>query len=158
LIAAEAYPIEEPFMLKISKLPLVKSFIHKALGKYVIRISLKRSYYNQDLITETVVDRYYAPFLTKNGKAVPIKLLQAMDFAELQAVARQYTSIQKKTLIIWGREDAISGVHLAYKLKADIRNAQLLVLPDSGHLVQEEQPARVNRAIWGFLRREWKGL
>ena len=49
LIDAEAYPIKEPFMVSVSRLPIVKSLIHKAIGRYVVRISLKRSFYDQSL-------------------------------------------------------------------------------------------------------------
>ena len=156
LIDAEAYPIKEPFMVSVSRLPIVKSFIHKAIGRYVIRISLKRSFYDQSLITDALIDRYYAPFLTDNGKAAPIKLLQTMDFNELKDVSKQYKRIRKKTLIIWGKEDRISGIHLAHKLKKDIRAARLLIIPKSGHLVQEEKPDRVNKAILRFVRRGWR--
>ena len=156
LIDAEAYPIEEPFMVRVSRMPVVKSLIHKAIGRYVIRISLKRSFYDQSLVTPSLVDQYYAPFLTENGKSAPIKVLQTLDFNELRAISKQYNRIKKKTLIIWGKEDQISGIHLAHKLKKDIRGSRRLIIPQSGHLVQEEKSETVNRAIIKFIRRGWR--
>ena len=97
-------------------------------------------------------DEYYRPFLTENGKVIPIKVLQAMDFEKLKELPRRYRRIRKKTLIIWGKEDRISGIHLAHKLKKDLRNSQLEIIPASGHLVQEEKPEVVNRAILNFVR------
>jgi len=156
LIDAEAYPISPPLMLKVSKLPLLRSYVHKLIGKWVIRISLKRSFYDQSLVTDVLVDNYYAPFLTKNGKSAPIKVLQAMDFEKLEKVTRHYLSIKKKTLILWGKEDRISKIHLAFRMKKDLKKSTLRIIPKSGHLVQEERPAVVNRAIISFVRREWK--
>jgi len=149
---AEAYPIKPPLMLRVAKLPGVRSFIHRAIGEWVVRLSLKRSYYDQTRITDRLVDDYYRPFLTENGKIVPIKALQAMDFETLKKLPRSYRRIRKKTLIIWGQEDRVSRIHLAHKLKKDLRNSKLKIIPASGHLVQEEKPAIVNRAILDFVR------
>lgn len=151
LIDAEAYAISKPLMLRVAKLPLLKSTIHKLIGRWVTRISLKRSFHDQHLITEDIVDNYYAPFLTRNGKLAPIKVLQAMDFESLGKVSRQYPKIKQKTLILWGKEDKISKIHLAYRLKKDLTNSTLKIFPNSGHLVQEEKPRELNRAIITYL-------
>ena len=152
LLDTEAYPIKPPLMLTVAKLPLIRSIIHLVIGEWVIRISLKRSYYDHTLITDRLVDEYYQPFLTENGKIVPIKVLQAMNFDKLKELPRRYRRIRKKVLIIWGQEDRISRIHLAHKLKKDLRNSKLMIIPASGHLVQEEKPAVVNRAILNFVR------
>ena len=152
LLDTEAYPIKPPLMLTVAKLPGIRSIIHRAIGEWVIRMSLKRSYYDHGLISDRLVDEYYRPFLTENGKAAPIKVLQAMDFEQLKELPRRYRRIRKKTLIIWGQEDRISRIHLAHKLKKDLRNSKLKIIPASGHLVHEEKPEVVNRAILNFVR------
>jgi pimeloyl-ACP methyl ester carboxylesterase len=152
LLDAEAYPITPPLMLRAARLPGIRSIIHRSIGEWVVRISLKRSYHDPNLITDALVDEYYRPFLTANGKIAPIKVLQALDFETLKNLPRRYRRIRKKTLIIWGAEDRISRIHLAHKLKKDLRNSRLKIIPASGHLVQEEKPAAVNRAILDFVR------
>jgi pimeloyl-ACP methyl ester carboxylesterase len=152
LLDAEAYPITPPLMLNIAKMPGIRSVVHRAIGEWVVRISLKRSYYDPALITDQVVNEYYRPFLTENGKAAAIKVLQAMDFEKLKDLPRRYRIIRKRALIIWGREDQISGLHLARKLKKDLVNSRLRIIPESGHLVQEEKPKAVNRSILRFVR------
>ena len=154
LVDAEAYAITPPLMLRIAKLPAVGSLIHHAIGEWVIRLSLKRSFFDQTLVTDNLVKEYYRPFLTVNGKVAPIRVLQAMDFAKFKNLAAQYRKIREKALIIWGKEDQISKIHLAYKLKKDLPNSRLIIVPQSGHLVQEERSAIVNRAIIKFVKRE----
>ena len=152
LLDAEVYPIEPPLMLTVAKLPVIRSIIHRAIGEWVVRISLQRSYYDHSLITNNLVEEYYRPFLTENGKSAPIKVLQAMDFEKLKELPRRYRRIRKKALIIWGKEDQISRIHLAHKLKKDLPYARLKIIPRSGHLVQEEKPDVVNSAILNFVR------
>ena len=153
LLDAEAYPIKPPLMLTVAKLPLVRSVVHRAIGKWVVRISLQRSFHNPALITAPLVNEYYRPFLTENGKAAPIRVLQAMDFEKLRELPGRYRSIRQKTLIIWGREDQISRTHLAHKLKKDLPNSRLRIIPKCGHLVQEEKAEAVNREIIRFASR-----
>ena len=153
LLDAEAYPITPPLMLKVAKLPGIRSVVHRAIGEWVVRVSLQRSFHDPSLITEPLIKEYYRPFLTENGKAAPIRVLQAMDFEKLQELPGRYRNIKKKTLIIWGREDQISGIHLARKLKKDLPNSRLRIIPECGHLVQEEKPEVVNRAIIRFANR-----
>ena len=153
LLDAEAYPITPPLMLKIAKLPGVRSVVHRAIGEWVVRVSLQRSFHDPSFITEPLIEEYYRPFLTENGKAAPIRVLQAMDFEKLQVLPERYRNIKKKTLIIWGREDQISGIHLARKLKKDLPNSRLRIIPECGHLVQEEKPEVVNQAIIRFANR-----
>jgi pimeloyl-ACP methyl ester carboxylesterase len=152
LLDAEAYPIKPPLMLTIAKLPGIRSVVHRAIGEWAVRISLQRSFYNPALITEPLVKEYYRPFLTENGKAAPIKVLQAMDFEKLQGVPGRYRGIKQKSLIIWGREDQISRIHLAHKLRKDLPNSRLRIIPECGHLVQEEKAEVVNREIIRFVR------
>lgn len=152
LIDPEAYALKPPFMLRVAQLPIIKSFIHHAIGKWTIRISLERSFYNQALVTDELVDNYYRPFKTRNGKRATIKVLQAMDFKKLKMHIQHYRKIKKYTLIVWGKEDRISNIRLGYRLHKDLTKSILKVIPESGHLVQEEKPNEVNNAINNFLR------
>ncbi len=55
------------------------------------------------------------------------------------------------SLIIWGPDDRIVGVHTATRFQQDIAGSQLVVIDDAGHMVHEEKPDDVNRAIMSFL-------
>jgi pimeloyl-ACP methyl ester carboxylesterase len=59
-------------------------------------------------------------------------------------------SIRCPTLVLVGREDALTPVELAREIAAGIPGAKLKIVPDCGHLSTLERPAAVNRAL-----REW---
>ncbi len=153
LIDAEAYAISPPLMLRVAQLPIITSFIHHLIGKWAVHISLKRSFYDQTFVTDDLIENYYRPFKTNNGKKAPIKVLQAIDFKKMGAISKDYGKIKKRTLIIWGKDDKISNIHLAYRLRKDIRNSMLKIIPESGHLVQEEKPEEVNKLIINFVNK-----
>ena len=71
------------------------------------------------------------------------------DFA-LPDVTR-IKSVAVPTLIVWGRDDQVVDVQTAARFQNDIAGSKLVVIDDAGHMVHEEKPDAVNRAITSFL-------
>jgi len=55
------------------------------------------------------------------------------------------------TLFIWGDQDAAVELESGEKLRRHFHDAQLVVLPQTGHLPYEEAPEEFNRALIAFL-------
>jgi 3-oxoadipate enol-lactonase len=60
-------------------------------------------------------------------------------------------SVAVPTLVLVGEHDTIAPPHLSRELAGLIPGAQLVVIPDAGHLPNEENPAAFNRAVRTFL-------
>ena len=60
-------------------------------------------------------------------------------------------SIRCPTLVIVGREDALTPPELAQEMASGIAGAKLEIIPDCGHLSTMEQPDAVNRAMRAWL-------
>jgi len=53
--------------------------------------------------------------------------------------------------ILWGQQDRWQPTSYAQRLAADIPHAELVVVPDAGHFLMEDDPARVTREVLDFL-------
>jgi pimeloyl-ACP methyl ester carboxylesterase len=62
-------------------------------------------------------------------------------------------TVSVPTLIVVGEEDTITPVTEAQKLADAISNAELVIVPRAGHLVNLEQPDAFNAAFGNFLSR-----
>ena len=60
-------------------------------------------------------------------------------------------SIRCPTLVLVGREDALTPVEMAQEIVAGIPGARLQIIPDCGHLSTMERPDAVNRALRAWL-------
>jgi pimeloyl-ACP methyl ester carboxylesterase len=93
-----------------------------------------------------------------------LELLEAMDgdvrtesverSARLMAETDQrdlLPQITAPTLLIWGRSDARSPLSVARQFEDAIPDAELVVLPDAGHMSNLEQPELFNAAVRRFL-------
>ena len=56
------------------------------------------------------------------------------------------------TLLIWGEQDVRSPLRVARQFERAIPAANLVVIPDCGHVSTLEQPERVNEAVREFCR------
>jgi 3-oxoadipate enol-lactonase len=97
-----------------------------------------------------------APLLVQQGVerfASLDKSVYRSASAELWGVdmRRVAGSVAVPTLVLVGEHDSIAPPHLSRELAGLIRGAQLVVIPDAGHLPNEENPARFNQAVRSFL-------
>jgi len=60
-------------------------------------------------------------------------------------------AIQAPTLILHGADDQLVPVKEAEKMHASIRESQIWILPDAGHLLNLEQPELFNQAVHEYL-------
>jgi pimeloyl-ACP methyl ester carboxylesterase len=56
------------------------------------------------------------------------------------------------TLLLWGESDARSPLSVARQFADAVPDAELVVLPDAGHVSNLEQPERFNDAVRAFCR------
>ena len=91
-------------------------------------------------------------------------IVQMAEDTGLEAFKRQQTaimtrpdnrpllpSIKCRTLVLVGREDALTPVELSQEIAAGIPGAQLEIVPECGHMSTLEQPDAVNRALRAWL-------
>jgi pimeloyl-ACP methyl ester carboxylesterase len=60
-------------------------------------------------------------------------------------------NIEYRTLIICGKEDLLTPVKYSQYLKQKIKNSELYIIEEAGHMVMLEKPNEVNQIIERFL-------
>jgi pimeloyl-ACP methyl ester carboxylesterase len=97
-------------------------------------------------------------------KALVEAVLQMGADTGTEAFKRQQTAIMSRpdstpllagircpTLVLVGRDDALTPPELSQEMASRIPGAKLEIVPDCGHLSTMEQPAAVNRAMRAWL-------
>ncbi len=119
-------------------------------GRWSIRLILQEIIHDHALISPMVVER------AQNLRAQP-GFFHAI-YSQLDQIpewettfAPRLTDIAHSTLIIWGAYDKIFSPSVGQTLHATIPGSSFLLVPDSGHLPQWENPGFVNPALLKFL-------
>jgi len=117
------------------------------------RLQLNHMYADLSRIAPGTLAGYVAPFETPGVLDHVLRLLRTwnQDLRELRALIPAIADIP--TLLIWGSKDQIVPQSSMAPLRACFRRAELIMLPDAGHLPYEEVPAAFNRAVIEFLTR-----
>jgi pimeloyl-ACP methyl ester carboxylesterase len=78
-------------------------------------------------------------------------LLEAFDASIAHTVLDYASNIHMPTLLIAGGADDIAPLHAQQKLEHQLLDAQLVSIPNVGHLIHREAPAKAAKAIIVFL-------
>ena len=102
-------------------------------------------------ISEEALDEYWKGYQGDHRRAAHLALYRSGDFRELKPYEGRIGAMGVPTLILWGADDAFAPVSGAYRFKKEIPHAELVVLEDVGHFLQEDAPERVARELARFL-------
>ncbi|MBI3453394.1 MAG: alpha/beta hydrolase [Rhodospirillales bacterium] len=79
-----------------------------------------------------------------------LKTLDAMTFYPRRS---DLENIKAPTLLIYGEADSVTPPRFGQEMARRIPGAELVVVPDSGHMLNVEMPAEFDRHVLGFLLR-----
>ncbi len=103
------------------------------------------------VITHNLLEHYLEPWNSELGKENLFQHIRKQVPNYSMSVASDMKVVNKPVLIIWGEKDAVLSPAYAERLHRDIPGSQLVLLPNTGHLVLEEAPDAVARAIGKFV-------
>lgn len=82
------------------------------------------------------------------GKSPSVLAATALlDYNFGYAIAR----VRAPSLILWGEEDKVAPSRIAHLLDDRLPDSQLVFLPDAGHVVMHDQPARLSETVLSYL-------
>lgn len=140
------------WFLAIRHIPLLPYLAVALRTRRMVRVALMQVVYNDRLITEAVIERQHRIGRMAGTARVMASTVRYAD--EVARYADALETLRKPTLIIWGEQDELFPVAVGSQLHASIRDSELVVIKDSGHMPMWEKPDETNQAIMEFLSRE----
>lgn len=122
-----------------------------------VRMVLNSCVYDAKSVPEEWIELSFKRFNLLGQKEALISLLVTnLDFWGVRRevfspIVQQLERIQAPTLIIWGKQDAITPVVHAYRAAQKIPNASLHIFERCGHWAQVEYSEKFNRLVSEFL-------
>jgi pimeloyl-ACP methyl ester carboxylesterase len=87
-----------------------------------------------------VLKLYVDPWLGASGQAAFYRQIAQMDQRYTEEIESRYGHMRCPVRIIWGEQDGWIPLERGRELAKRIPGSSLLVVPDAGHLVQEDAP------------------
>lgn len=153
LIDSAGYPIDKPFVIKMAKIPLAGEITKLFFGRWVVERTLKEVMFNDDKVTEEQIDAYFKRMSTENALDAQVALARSIDFEAMSVYTRRIPEIKNRTLIIWGENDEWIPLESGHNFKRDLSNSKLVILPECGHISQEEKPGETAKIMIDFIEK-----
>lgn len=154
LIDSAGYPIDKPFVIKMANVPFAGEIARLFFGRYVVKSTLKEVLFNDDMVTEEKIDAYFHRMSTENAVYAQTALARSFDIEALSTYTKRIPDIKNRTLIIWGENDEWIPPVSGHKFRKDLSNSTLVILPECGHIPQEEKPEQTAKLIIDFVERD----
>jgi pimeloyl-ACP methyl ester carboxylesterase len=113
------------------------------------RIAL--AFYDKTIVNERFVDDVNAALDRPGTVAAALAAVRGQRFSEVE---QKYKTIDKPTLLLWGREDAVTPVRFGERLSRDLPNAKMVTYARCGHFPMIEARAASNRDLVAFLTKD----
>jgi pimeloyl-ACP methyl ester carboxylesterase len=137
-----------PLAIRMAGWPVIGPLLRALPARGRTRDGLRNAVYDPSQITEADVDAYYAPLRSAGGTNAFIARMH-------QQVADDRSSrvhtIAAPTLVITGDTDRLVPPAVAERYHELIVGSELLVMPQTGHLPQEERPDETVAAITRWI-------
>ena len=123
------------------------AYVHEAVVQAYIAGAAYKT-----LSTDTMA-LYAKPWFGAPGQPAFYRQIAQMDERYTNEVQSRYDKIRCPVMILWGEEDKWISVEHGRTLAAKIPGSILKIIPDAGHIVQEDAPEAIVAALFGFLPR-----
>jgi pimeloyl-ACP methyl ester carboxylesterase len=157
LIDSAAYKQKIPSFIAMLRIPVINKLILSILpDNFVVKWILKESFYDDKKITDEMIKTYVSLKRLPGAQYALIKTAEQLTLPHLDEITEKYKEIKAPVLIIWGREDEITPLSIGQRLEKDIPNSKLVIIPQCGHIPQEEKPSEKIQISSDFLKMQYE--
>ncbi|MCB9479216.1 MAG: alpha/beta hydrolase [Deltaproteobacteria bacterium] len=152
-ISPASFPQKAPGITKLVKIPVLGDINAQFMGAWTARSALKQVFYDENLVTDTLIDEYSRPFTKPNYKDYLARLLRRYFSDQFVRMSESYPEVQVPVLALWGEQDRWVPVEFGERLDEQIPDSRLIRYPNCGHLAQQEVPEKVNKDVMAFFEK-----
>lgn len=114
---------------------------------------IRAAWHDPSRVSEAVLEGYRRPLKIRDWERALWELTKA---SRSSGIARRLAEFTLPVLVVTGDDDRIVPTVQSVRLASELPDADLVVIPQSGHLAHEESPAEFLAAIDKFLLKRFK--
>jgi len=142
------FPHKMMLLDELLAIPIIGNLIMMCGNRNVVKGSLENIVYEKKYVTEELINSVFKPLYDKGAINATVKSYQNDDFT---FVANHVDSLEVPVLIIWGDKDTVHPKWMMDEMNRRIKNSELYILKDVGHLPHEESSYIFNQKTMDFL-------
>ena len=155
LIGSASFAQKFPPFIGVLRHPILGRILPPFVpAKVGAKRALRFAYHNRDRITPEQIEGWAVPNRAKGIRySMRQTALQILP-PNLDELTAKYPSIDLPTLLIWGQQDRVVPLSIGKRLHEVLPDSQLKIVPDCGHVPQEEWPELTIDLLRSFLNKQ----
>lgn len=137
LMAPDGFPDAKDIGSKPYEMPGIMGLMKFSLPKFLVRKSIEPAFFNPNALTDHLVNRYYDMLRAPGVRAAILERGNQTIYTDPVPRLKRITA---PTLLIWGEQDRLIPSSNAKSYAGVLPVSRTVLLPNLGHLIQEEQP------------------
>ena len=129
---------------KLAQMPVINQLLTKITPRVLVKKSLQDAYGDIGKVTDSLTTQYF-DMLTREGnrKALVDRMRQGWQVTD----GNFLTKVEAPTLIVWGSKDRLIPVENAALFQQKIKNSQVHIWDNLGHVPMEEDPVAFSEIV-----------
>ena len=148
LMAPDGFPEAQDIGSKPYEVPAIMGLIQYFLPKYFVQKSIEPAFVDVKALNEALVNRYYDMLRAPGVRGA---ILDRSNQTIYTDPVPRLKNIKAPTLLLWGAQDQMIPSANAQSYAGVLANSTTIVIPNLGHLLQEEQAEKGLAAVKQFL-------
>jgi len=137
-----------PIGFRIARTPVLNTLMLHLTPRSLFAEGLNDSFEHKNLVTPAMIDQYWElNRMTGTREATMLRFQIPWD----SYVKDHAGDIRAPTLILWGAKDHLIPVAAAAEWQKAIPGSKLIVYPDAGHILQEDEADKTAADVRAFL-------
>jgi len=155
LMAPDGFPEVKDIGSKPYAMPSIMGVIKFSLPKFLVRKSIEPAFFDANALSDSLVDRYYDMLRAPGVRAAILERANQTIYTDPVPRLKKITA---PTLLVWGEQDQMIPSSNAQSYANVLSTSKIVLLPNLGHLAQEEQPQIALAHVVEFLNSTLKLL
>ncbi len=152
LVDAGGMPAQQgdhvPIGFRLARTPIVNQLLLHVTPRHIFKEGLDDSFAHQNLVTPQMVTQYWELNRMAGTRQATMERFQIPFDTYVKDHAGD---IKAPTLILWGAKDHLIPVAAATEYQKAIPGSKLIVYPDAGHILQEDEADKSAADVRAFL-------
>jgi pimeloyl-ACP methyl ester carboxylesterase len=149
LLNSSGLDVRDPWQWEILKCPVAGELLTNLLTtKSTVRAAVEDSLDHQELVTDELVNEYWAPMTFHDNRHANYLLERGLDW---QVTQWAMPTTETPALVLWGSKDNILAAWQAERFGRLMPNARVRVFHGCGHALEYDSPVRTNDQMEAFL-------
>lgn len=146
-VAYNYWPVQP---ISSMRTPIFRQLAMAAFDMGYYRSIVKKALYKPESFTQELLELFWSNFDNPNSKKSFLRFTKCLNNNDLMEISDEIKAIAIPVLLLRGEGDVFLSSGITARLHEEISGSKFVVMPETGHYMQEDSPGEISEALTNF--------